>query len=147
MIEARCHCGAVRLLVAAPPQTLTDCNCSICVKLGALWAYYTADEVEVRAAEDALQDYQRADAARAHPELKPVLAFVHCKTCGCVTHWRSLDATSQRMGINARMMPETVRAAAQVRRLDGANSWRYLDEPPDSPRPGGAGDDSLRTTS
>ena len=38
MIEASCHCGAVRLEIAQRPERLTSCNCSICRRLGALWA-------------------------------------------------------------------------------------------------------------
>ena len=38
MIEAACHCGAVRLSVPSAPDTVTECNCSICRRLGARWA-------------------------------------------------------------------------------------------------------------
>jgi hypothetical protein len=30
MIEASCHCGAVRLEIDSPPAEVTDCHCSIC---------------------------------------------------------------------------------------------------------------------
>ena len=45
MIEAACHCGAVKLSVPARPDTVTECNCSICRRLGARWAYYSPSEV------------------------------------------------------------------------------------------------------
>ena len=38
MIEASCHCGAVRLEIDSPPDEVTDCHCSICRRYGALWA-------------------------------------------------------------------------------------------------------------
>lgn len=47
MIEASCHCGAVRILVAERPWVLTACNCSLCRRLGTLWAYYRPDEVAI----------------------------------------------------------------------------------------------------
>jgi hypothetical protein len=57
------------------------------------------------------------------------LAFHHCRTCGCTTHWRSLDpARDDRMGVNARLMnPEAIKGA-RVRKLDGAVTWTYVDE-------------------
>ncbi len=39
MIRVACHCGAVRLSVEPAPRWVLDCNCSICRRYGALWAY------------------------------------------------------------------------------------------------------------
>src|SRR5450759_179867 len=46
-IDASCHCGAVHLAIDAPPETLTECNCSICRRYGALWAYYSPKQVRI----------------------------------------------------------------------------------------------------
>jgi hypothetical protein len=32
------------------------------------------------------------------------------------------------MGVNTRLMSPEVRAGARVRRLDGADTWKFLDE-------------------
>lgn len=111
MIEASCHCGAVRLEVARAPDTVTDCNCSICRRLGTLWAYYRPQEVAVVAAPDATAPYVWGDR---------MLAFHHCRVCGCATHWRGLDPQSDRMGINARLMDPRDLEGARVRKFDGA---------------------------
>lgn len=74
MIEASCHCGAVRLEIAEPPVTVTDCNCSLCRRLGALWAYYTTDQVRVIGP---TVGYVQGDRT---------LKTHHCTTCGCTTH-------------------------------------------------------------
>jgi len=116
MIEATCHCGAVRLEIAAAPETVTDCNCSICRRYGVLWAYYNPAEVAVSGATDIYSWGERS------------LEFHRCKVCGCATHWSAVDKTRARMGVNARLMPPEVLAAARVRHLDGADSWTYLDE-------------------
>src|SRR5690606_27848108 len=42
-----CHCGAVQFELAHAPETVTECNCSFCRRVGVLWAYYTADEVRL----------------------------------------------------------------------------------------------------
>jgi hypothetical protein len=116
MIHASCHCGAVRLEIDAPPATVTDCNCSICHRMGVLWAYYTVDQVRVTGATDI---YMWSDRS---------LEFHRCKVCGNVSHWAPVDVSARRMGVNARLMEPAVLAAARVRRLDGAGTEKYLDD-------------------
>lgn len=118
MPEASCHCGAVRLEIARAPETVTDCNCSICRRYGVLWAYYTPAEVRVVPADGATDFYSWDDRA---------LEFHRCKIFGCVTHWSAVDPAVQRMGIDARLLPPDVLATARVRRLDGAVTEKYLD--------------------
>ena len=110
MIEASCDCGAVRMEIAEPPLWITDCNCGICRRYGALWAYYSLAKVRVTGPTTVYQRRGRA------------LEFHHCSVCGCVMHWSPVDRTSDRMGVNARMMPPEVIAAASVDLCDAA-SW------------------------
>jgi hypothetical protein len=110
MIAAACHCGAVQLQIAEPPQTVTDCNCSICRKLGVLWAYYTADQVQCSGDTDI---YLRGERK---------LEFHRCKICGCTIQWKAVDKSATRIGVNARLMEPRVLAAAKLRKLDGADS-------------------------
>lgn len=112
-IEASCHCGAVKLEIARAPDDVTDCNCSICRRLGTLWAYYTLSEVRIIPASGATDTYMWDDRS---------LAFHRCRVCGCVTHWYPVDTSRNRMGVNARMMAPEVLARAPVKLLDGA-SW------------------------
>src|SRR5260221_14067848 len=120
MIEASCHCGAVRLRIAAAPQSVTDCNCSICRRLGALWAYYPPAEVEIVSPPEATETYAWGDKD---------LAFHRCRVCGCATHWQGLKPHApERMGVNGRMMDPGVLTSAKVRRFDGADTWTLLDE-------------------
>jgi hypothetical protein len=39
-----------------------------------------------------------------------------------------VEKSADRMGVNARLMAAEILATARVRRLDGANTWKYLDE-------------------
>jgi hypothetical protein len=120
MIRATCHCRAVKLEIARPPDTVTQCNCSICRRLGTLWAYYAPREVEVIAMAGATVPYAWGDRT---------IAFHHCKVCGCLTHWRSLgDLDVGRMGVNARLIDPSELADVTVRYFDGAVSWTYGDE-------------------
>jgi hypothetical protein len=119
MIAASCHCGAMRLETAHAPATVTDCNCSICRRLGVLWAYYRPDQVAIRCASDATVPYVWCDR---------VIAFHHCKICGCLTHWEDIrEPFGDRMGVNARLMDLEVLAAAKVRKFDGAVSGKFQD--------------------
>jgi len=116
-LQASCHCGAVHLELKMPPQALTDCNCSICRRYGALWAYYPPKEVSIIAPDDATEVYVWGDRS---------IEFHRCKHCGCVTHWAPLTGNTERMGVNARLLdPEALRSL-RVRKLDGARTGQYL---------------------
>src|SRR5258708_1459809 len=99
-VHASCACGAVRIEVARKPPKLTQCNCSICRRYGALWAYYTRRSVRIVAESGALRVYARR---------KSGLRFHHCATCGCVTHYerpkRGPDVT---VAVNGRIMDQRV---------------------------------------
>lgn len=117
MIESSCHCGAVRFKIDRAPEEVTDCNCSICRRYGALWAYYSPREVQVTGgATDIYLWGQRTT------------EFHRCRNCGCITHWTAADKSRDRMGVNARLMAPEVLARAHVRHLDGADTWKFLDE-------------------
>ena len=116
MIESWCHCGAVRLEMESAPEEVTDCNCTICRRYGALWAYYPLKDVRVT-----------NDATDIYMWNKRLIEFHRCKHCGCVTHWAPVDKSHQRMGVNARLMAPEVLARARVRPFDGADSRKYLD--------------------
>lgn len=119
MIEASCHCGAVKMRVAELPPTVTSCNCSICRRLGTLWAYYLQGEVTFVAGAGSTVGYMQGDRT---------LEMHHCPTCGCVTHWESIrKGAAERMAVNARLMDPGETGGVSVRRLDGADTWTYLD--------------------
>ena len=119
VITASCHCGAVQVTVPRKPRRLTACNCSICRRIGALWAYYRVSDV-------AVTGHPGRTASYAWGEKR--LRFVRCKRCGCVTHWEPLGSHARdRMGVNARNFEPSVIESVRVRRLDGASTWRFLD--------------------
>jgi hypothetical protein len=110
MIEASCHCGAVRLEIDSPPDEATDCHCSICRRYGALWAYYEPGRVRVLPAEPPTDVYVWGDRT---------LTTHRCRNCGCVSHWVAMDPEFDVMGVNARLMGPGVLAAARVRYSPG----------------------------
>lgn len=114
MFTASCHCGAIRLEVAEKPQMLTECTCSICHRTGAQWAYYTRREVRIHTREPVLKAYMWGDKC---------IEFYHCATCGCTTHYESVEKDpDSRFAINWRMMPRKDIAGIKVRVLDRADT-------------------------
>ena len=119
-LHASCHCGAVRLESDTWPSRVTSCNCSICRRYGALWAYFTRQSARLVAGASAVYAYVWGDRT---------IEFFHCKTCGCASHYESIEKDpGSRFAINARMLPPELIVDIRVRRFDGASSWRYLDE-------------------
>jgi hypothetical protein len=116
---ARCHCGNVEIGVTALPPSFTECNCSICRRYGAQWAYFRRCEVVLNAVPDSLTSYSWGDRT---------IEFYHCRHCGCVTHYESTEKQEDsRFAVNARIMPGELTRAVPIRRFDGAESWTYLD--------------------
>jgi len=120
MLKASCHCGAVRIEATRRTPTVTECNCSVCRRYGARWAYYTRKTARLVDGEHALIGYRWGDES---------IEFCHCKTCGCLTHYESTEKSEDsRFAINARMFsPEDIEGV-RVRHFDGALSWKYLDD-------------------
>jgi hypothetical protein len=105
MIEASCHCGAVQFAVETTPSAVNDCDCSICRRYGAHWAYYQPLQVRFAAENGPADIYMWGERK---------LEFHRCRACGCVTHWSAVDRTWPRMGVNARLMPPEALAAVPV---------------------------------
>jgi hypothetical protein len=119
MITGSCHCGAVRVTVPRRPSRLTACNCSICRRIGALWAYYRVSDVTF---------VGHPGRTTAYAWGEKTLRIVRCRRCGCVMHWEPIGAAARdRMGVNARNFEPQAIESARIRRLDGASTWKFLD--------------------
>jgi hypothetical protein len=118
MLMGSCHCGAVRIEVPRKPRRLTSCNCSICRRQAGVWGYYDRSKVKIVARRGAVARYSWGD---------KYLWLYRCANCGCVTHWLPINRARSRMGVNFRNFDPSVIASTRVRRLDGANTWKFLD--------------------
>lgn len=106
-INGTCHCGDVTITAPAEPEWIASCQCSVCSKLGVLWAYYPDASVTISGATD------------TYVWNKRVIAFHRCKTCGCITHWQTLGIDFGRMGVNARLFDDVDLSAIETRILPG----------------------------
>jgi hypothetical protein len=139
MIKAACHCGSVRFEVEAPPQWVLDCNCTLCRRYGALWAYPHAGQANVLKAPDpgVTETYSWGDRD---------LAFHRCRACGCITHMEAINTDPPTLfGLNARMMLGLDPSQVSLRQVDNGHSgffWTRSSEPvrpsrhPPMPPPG-----------
>lgn len=119
--QASCHCGAVLLQMQRKPRQLTQCNCSICRRYGALWSYCQRKTIQVRAAKGHIKPYTWKDRR---------FEFFHCTNCGCVTHYERADRRadgSDMAAVNLRNIDDTsIVASLPIRLIDGDGSWKIL---------------------
>lgn len=119
--SASCHCGRVILEMQRKPKQLTQCNCSICRRYGALWAYFQRKSINVTASRDTLAAYSWGDGQ---------IEFFHCAKCGCVTHYERRDRRadgSDMSAVNLRNIDDTALISQlPIRLLDGASTWKVI---------------------
>ncbi|MAM62683.1 MAG: aldehyde-activating protein [Maritimibacter sp.] len=116
MISCTCLCGAVRFEIARP-EKLNDCNCSACRRYSPLWGYSPPAEARFLQGEGTTIGYARGEKS---------LAFHHCPTCGCLTHWQGLTDGNRAFNLRLADNPADIEGI-RIRRFDGADSWTFLD--------------------
>lgn len=117
-MELACHCGRVRVELSKRPDFLNECNCTLCSKSGARWAYLHPAEVSV---EGATRGYCRADKGDPAAELH------FCPECGATTHYVLTPGAVAKfgnvmMGVNMRLADERDLAGIELRFPDG-RAW------------------------
>jgi hypothetical protein len=118
MLRLSCHCGQIRISLAKRPDHINECNCSLCSKIGARWAYFHPSEVGV---EGATAGYCRQDRD------EPAADIRFCPTCGSITHFTLTTSAVARhgnslMGVNLRLADEGELAGVELRYPDG-RAW------------------------
>jgi hypothetical protein len=126
MTEMTCLCGGVRLRVPRP-GFIHQCNCTLCSKTGARWAYF--DPAHVTVAGDT------RTAVRPDREV-PNAAIHFCGDCGSTTHFRLTPAVVAQhgdtmMGVNMALADEADLAGIELRfpdgrGWDGAGAFDYV---------------------
>jgi len=119
-IKGKCYCGATAFEIETAPTSVTSCTCSFCSKSGALWAYFSPEQVKFTA--------QQHDGVFA-----PRLNRHHfCTVCGMTTFgespsWdlatRQPDFSKPKVAINARLLDDFDLATVEHKTIDGRNLW------------------------
>lgn len=122
MLNGTCHCGEVGWTLETLPEAVTACNCTICRRYGALWAYgYLGDGIQTTGQ---TRIYRRRDSGD--------LEFHFCASCGCATHYVACaedENGRKRVGVNTRMADPSVLGELPIRHFEGHDSFKPL--PPD----------------
>ncbi|KAI8963813.1 glutathione-dependent formaldehyde-activating enzyme [Daldinia sp. FL1419] len=86
-----CHCGAVKVAVKTKPldksstETIMECNCSICNRMGYVWFYPKKDQVEIEGEENLAY----------YAFNTKIFAKSFCKICGVPVHNDTHSATEE----------------------------------------------------
>ena len=120
-VKGRCHCGAVQFEVPQMPAELVACNCSFCVRRGALVAYCRPEQFKLLTAPDRAWTYQWGDYVCQHH---------YCPVCGIGTHsvfpnfaTGKPNFDDMRVGVNARLFEDLAWEKLPVRTENGREDW------------------------
>jgi hypothetical protein len=118
MMKLTCLCGQVRIEVAKRPGFINECNCTLCSKSGARWAYLHPSEVSI---EGATGRYSRED------KDEPAAEVHFCGRCGSTTHFTLTESAKAKFGdiqtgVNMSLADEGDLAGLELRYPDG-RAW------------------------
>ena len=121
MISGTCHCGATGWNFEGDPGSITACNCTLCVRYGALWAYdYEGERIRLTGPSAVYTRAERAD---------PALEIHFCSRCACVLAWRGLRVEPdgrRRMAVNVRLAPAQAVAHFPIDHFEGYETFEDL---------------------
>ncbi len=136
-LKAPCHYVRIPITLPSPPTNINECNCSVCYKLGAMWAYYPREQVGVATSSSTfpLSASFQPGASEVKPTTRGInttvdeildnyvetdlrgdrsgATFYRCAHCGALPQWWSTSrgrggyGDESIMGVNCRLMPES----------------------------------------
>lgn len=130
-LVATCHCGDAKVHLPRTPAAAKSCNCSFCDRTGAVWAYFSPEEVRIEAA--GARTYSASGMNQHH----------FCGRCGMQVWGESPDwasvynadgtpkpgfeagsmPTARIVGVNLRLVDGLDWSAVEVEAVDGRNNW------------------------
>jgi len=94
------------------PDEVGVCNCSICRRYAAAWAYFPPEHVQINSKVKSVF-YCWGDQE---------VEFHRCDCCGCLTHYVTTEKCPDTiLAINMRMAESDVLSRIPVRKIDGAS--------------------------
>ncbi len=121
MLKGTCHCGALSWTLEGDPGSITACNCALCRRYGALWAYdYENERIQLAGPSKTYTRPGKAD---------PALEMHFCATCGCVAAWRGLRLEAdgrRRVAVNIRLAEPEAVAHLPIDHFDGLDTFDDL---------------------
>ena len=130
MLNLKCLCGQIQIGLQRRPDFINECNCTLCSKTGARWAYFHPSEVSV---EGDVAGYRRSDKDVPNAQVQ------FCPTCGSTTHFVLTESAVSKfgnslMGVNMWLASAADRSGIELRYPDGEGwsgegDFSYVREP------------------
>lgn len=98
MLEGSCHCKKVSWTYTLPLESVTACNCTLCRRYGALWAYAHIDH-----------GITVSGSTKAYERGRQLNGFHFCSDCGCIVYYKSNsddELGRRRAAVNVRMISD-----------------------------------------
>lgn len=112
-MKGNCACGTVTVTLAAKPEYINLCDCSLCAPIGGAWGYFATADVVVSGE---TRGYRRVERDA------PAVEIRFCTICGSTTHWILTEHhPGGRMGVNMRIFDPALSAGIETHTLDGRN--------------------------
>lgn len=109
--KGSCHCGQVAYEVEGELDQVTDCNCSICSRMGSLLWFVPRERLQLLTPESALTPYTFGPRTIKH---------YFCPTCGIHPFGEGADQQGNKMAaINVRCLEAVDCTALPVNHFDG----------------------------
>lgn len=119
MLEGSCHCGQVSWIYPLELNSVTACNCTLCSRYGALWAYgYLEDGIKTQGE------------TKAYVRGNKYNSYNFCSTCGCLAYYQANHIDNEgrrRIAVNTRMTlnPDLI-VNKLIDHFDGLNKFEDL---------------------
>lgn len=130
MLKLSCLCGQVRIELSKRPDFIHECNCTLCAKSGARWAYFHPSDVSVVGV---TKHYVRED------KDDPAAEVHFCERCGSTTHFTLTPSAVAKFGdvqagVNMLLADESELTGVELRYPDGrawsgGSNFGYVREP------------------
>lgn len=123
MLKGSCHCGAAVWTLTDDPGSVTACNCTLCHRYGALWAYdFEGGRVSIAGPTSSYRRPGKDD---------PALEILFCRSCAGVLAWRGSrleEDGRRRMAVNIRLADLEAVGDLPIDHFDGFDTFE--DVPP-----------------
>lgn len=108
--QGSCHCGHIAFEVEGDLHSVSECNCSLCNRLGSLRWYVKRNQIKFFTPESNLSTYQFGKKIRRHH---------FCSKCGCSPMGAVLRNDVEMVSINVRCLENVDLSALTIEPFDG----------------------------
>ncbi|EER36956.1 glutathione-dependent formaldehyde-activating protein [Histoplasma capsulatum var. duboisii H88] len=118
-LKSTCHCGAITVIVPHQPEEINECQCTICRRYAAAWAYYKVNEIKWEMKEGAkLSQYIWGDRD---------ISFKFCRCYWWPFEEKKPDGGAADFGVNTRNM-DPMQILHVNRRIEKAMLFQPLND-------------------